>query len=254
MKKKFLIGLSLLTINLPIISQPFIASGKVEYEVKTNFKKTMGTGMWADMMAQYNNSSFNTGYYHLSFANNKSIYQFDHWHETEKMPEFLRKSDEENKWYANFAAGTFTTKKDIWGSAFFIQDSLPKIEWKLLNENRVIAGFNCRKAVGKIMDSVYVFAFYSEEILLPGGPTSINGLPGLILGLTIPRMYTSYIATKITLDAPEANNIQVPQTKKYFTKQQFAKEIKDRIKEWVSENDDEDSKNWLQQFTYRTFL
>ncbi|MFM2338046.1 MAG: hypothetical protein RL115_1239, partial [Bacteroidota bacterium] len=40
MKKKFLIGLSLLTINLPIISQPFIASGKVEYEVKTNFKKT----------------------------------------------------------------------------------------------------------------------------------------------------------------------------------------------------------------------
>jgi GLPGLI family protein len=254
MKKFFLLHLLISVFFIQTQAQQFIGSGKVEYEVKTNFKKTMGTGMWAEMMTQNTASPFNTGYYSLVFSQNKSLYKFDRWHEKEKMPEFLRKSDEENRWSNDYAAGMYTTKKDIWGSPFFIQDSIQKIEWKLLNENREIAGFNCRKAVGRMMDSVYIFAFYTEEILLPGGPCSINGLPGLILGLTIPRMYTSYIATKVTLDIPAGDKIETPQAKKYFTNTGYAKEIKDRLKEWVSEDDNEDGRNWLQQFSYRTFL
>ena len=81
------------------------------------------------------------------------------------------------------------------------------MEWRLTNENRVIAGFNCRKAVAKIFDSVYVFAFYTDEILIPGGPCSINGLPGMILGVTIPRLFTSWIATKVTLTGVDENII-----------------------------------------------
>ena len=51
---------------------------------------------------------------------------------------------------------------------------LEKIEWKITNDERVIAGLDCRKAVGRIMDSVYVIAFYSEQILVSGGPESFN--------------------------------------------------------------------------------
>src|SRR5688572_5179859 len=91
-------------------------------------------------------------------------------------------------------------QKNVYGSNFNVEDSIPAIQWKLSNENRMIAGFNCRKATGIIMDSVYVFAFFTEEIMIPGGPCSISGLPGMILGLTIPRLYTSYIATKIMVN------------------------------------------------------
>jgi GLPGLI family protein len=36
------------------------------------------------------------------------------------------------------------------------------------------------------MEDVYVFAFYTDDITtISGGPCSINGLPGMILGLTI---------------------------------------------------------------------
>jgi GLPGLI family protein len=50
-------------------------------------------------------------------------------------------------------------QKQIAGTNFVIADSI-KIEWKITNENREIAGYNCRKAVGKIMDDVYVLLFY----------------------------------------------------------------------------------------------
>jgi GLPGLI family protein len=36
-------------------------------------------------------------------------------------------------------------QKQIAGTNFVIADSIPKIEWKITNENREIAGYNCRK-------------------------------------------------------------------------------------------------------------
>ncbi len=96
----------------------------------------------------------------------------------------------------------------MYGSSIIVQDSIKNIQWKLSNETRMIAGFNCRKATGKIFDSVYVFAFYTDEILIPGGPASINGLPGTILGVTIPRLFTSWIATKVSVTSVAENDIK----------------------------------------------
>lgn len=104
------------------------------------------------------------------------------------------------------------------------------------------------------MDSVYVFAFYTDEITLTGGPVSVNGLPGLILGLTIPRLYTSYMATTVTLSGVSKEKVKVPTAKKYLTTAAFKKDIHSRIKEWISEDDDEDSKQWTNQFLWNTFL
>ncbi len=234
-------------------AQQFIDQAVVEYEVKTNIKKTMGNGMWAEMLKE-NMPQFKTGYYTLSFTDNKSLFKFDHWDEKVKIPEFLRKSDEENLWFYDYNTGKFNIQKDIYGSKFNVEDSIASIDWHLENENRIISGFNCRKAVGKIMDSVYVFAFYTDEITLTGGPVSINGLPGLILGVTIPRLYTSYMATKVTLSGVSKENVRAPSAKKYLTAAAFKKDIQSRIKEWMSEDDDEDSKQWTNQFLWNTFL
>lgn len=234
-------------------AQQFIDKAVIEYEVKTNVKKTMGNNSWAEMLKDQM-PQFKTGYFTYTFADNKSIYKFDRWDEKAKVPEFLRKSDEENVWYFNFATGRYNMQKDVFGSKFNVDDSIPVINWKLTNENREIAGFNCRKAVGKIMDSVYVFAFYTDEITIPGGPCSVNGLPGMILGLTIPRMYVSYIATKVSLAGVNVANIKPVEVKKYYTYTSLKSTVKDRIKEWVSEDDDEDGKMWMNQFMWNIFL
>ena len=232
-------------------AQLFIDKAVIEYEVKVNIKKTIGNSSWAEMMKE-NMPQFKTGYYQYTFADNKSVYKFDHWDE-KKVPEWMRKSDEENAWYFDHTAGRFNMQKNVYGSNFNVEDSIPVIEWRLTNENRIIAGFNCRKAVGKIMDSVYVFAFFTEEITIPGGPCSINGLPGMILGVTIPRMFASWIATKVIVNNINVSVIKPITVKKYYSYKSLKTTIKERTREWVSE-DDPESQKWIEQLYWNTLL
>ena len=252
MKTSLFFFVSLLLSFQKLQAQQFINKAEIEYEVKTNVKKTMGNNMWAEMLKD-NMPAFKTGYYRYIFADNKSIYKFDHWDPKAKMPEFLRRNDEENSWYFDHDKGRFNMVKAVYGSNFYVDDSIPKIEWKLESERRIIAGFNCRKAVGKILDSVYVFAFYTDEILIPGGPCSISGLPGLILGLTIPRIYTSWIATKIMVNDVVVSSIKPVTAKKYYTHLTMEATIKDRVKDWVR-SDDPESKKWMEQLMWNTLL
>lgn len=249
--KSLLLISFLLAVQISFAQQLFISKASVEYEVKVNIKKTMGNNSWAEMMKE-NMPAFKTGYYRLTFSDNKSIYKFDHWDEV-KVPEWMRKSDEENSWYVDHNSRKINMQKNIYGSNFNVEDSIPVIEWRLTNENRMIAGFNCRKAVGKIMDSVYVFAFYTDEIMLSGGPCSINGLPGLVLGLTIPRMYSSWIATKVMVNDVNISLIKPVTAKKYYSHTSLKNTLKERTKEWVNE-DDPDSKQWIDQLYWNTLL
>jgi GLPGLI family protein len=116
----------------------------------------------------------------------------------------------------------------------------------------VIAGFNCRKAVGKIFDSVYVFAFYTDEIMISGGPCSINGLPGMILGMTIPRLFTSWIATKVMINDVNDTAIKPASTKKSFPNKEFKNLLTDRIKEW--EEYYKDDKSVATRFLWNALL
>ena len=198
MKRNIFFILSVLLITAEANAQQFISKATIEYEVKANIKKTMGNNSWEEMLKE-NMPQFKIGYYKYTFADNKSVYKWDHWDEKVKVPEFMRKSDEDNVYYFDFGTGKMNMQKNVFGSNFNVEDSIPALEWKMINENRVIAGFNCRKAVAKMFDSVYVFAFYTDEITIPGGPCTISGLPGMILGVTIPRLYTSWIATKVSI-------------------------------------------------------
>lgn len=238
---------------IPAQAQQFIEKASIEFEVKTNVKKTMSNNTW-DEMLKSQMPDFKTAYFNYSFAQQKSIYKFVRWDEaSKKIPEWFRRSDEENSWYFDHANARYNMQKNIFGSNFNVEDSIPEIKWKLSNENRVIAGFNCRKATGIIMDSVYVFAFFTEEIMIPGGPCSINGLPGMVLGLTIPRLYTSFIATKIMLNDVNVAAIKPATAKKNFTYGSLKKELDERSSEWGS-SDDPDQAKWVEQFKWNAFL
>ena len=232
-------------------AQNFISSANIEFEVKTNVKKTMGNSSWAEMLKDQM-PEFKTGYYNYTFSNNQSIYKFARWQEGIKVPEFLRESDEDNSYYFDFNTNKFMMKKVVEGTSFNVEDTIASIQWKLSNESRVIAGFNCRKAVGIIMDSVYVFAFYTDEIMIPGGPCSISGLPGMILGLTIPRLYTSFIATKVMVTNVNTAIIQPISAKKYYTNKSLKSIVEERSKEWGG--DSEESRFWVNQFRWSTML
>jgi GLPGLI family protein len=252
--KKILFIATLIIVNCKVHAQQFINKAVIEYEVTTNIKKTMWSGSWAEMLKE-NMSDFKTAYYNYTFADNKSIYKFNRWSDKTKIPKWYKESDEENVWYFDFNTNKVNVQKQIQGTNFIIADSIPFIKWKLTNENREIAGFNCRKAIGKIMDSVYVFAFYTNDITISGGPCSISGLPGMILGLSIPRLYTSYIATKVSVNNVNVADIKPTTSKKCYSYVGLKTIIADKTKEWFTWGDDKEENLRLKNlFLWNAFL
>ncbi|MEO6159503.1 MAG: GLPGLI family protein [Pelobium sp.] len=132
-----------------------------------------------------------------------------------------------NQVFTDLTTSNFTTKKKVFEEDFIVKDSVRKIDWKITSEVREIAGYNCRRANALIMDSVYVVAFYTDEIPVSGGPESFTGLPGMILGVALPNEHITWFATKIT-DVPVADKeFVVPDNKK--TKPINIKELKAKI-------------------------
>ena len=253
MKSSYIL-IIVLFCSISAIAQQFVEKAEIEFEVNTNLKKNMSNNSWDEMMKE-NLSELKTSFWTYSFINNKSIFKFNRWSEKTRIPKNQKDQEEENSWYYDFDSNTMSSQKQIVGSNVVINDSIAPIEWKITNENREIAGYNCRKAVGKIFGEVYIFAFYTDDIMISGGPISINGLPGMILGLTIPRLYTSYIATKVNLTVNNPIEIKPITAKKTFSNQEFKNLIEDKTKDWWSyEKDEEVKKRQKNVFLWNALL
>ena len=252
--KSLIFFISGLLFTIHVQAQQFIDKAVIEYEVNTNLKKTMSNDSWDEMMKE-NLSDLKISYFTYTFADNKSIYKFNRWSPKTRIPKHEKDVDEENIWYFDFTSGKMNIQKQIVGTNFVITDSIHKIEWQITNEHREIAGYNCRKAVGKIMDDVYLFAFYTDDITISGGPCSINGLPGMILGLTIPRLYTSFIATKIDLVIINPSEIKPITAKKTYEVKELKSFLEEKTKDWFTYGDDkEENKRQKNMFWWNAFL
>ena len=131
---------ALLFVNTKTTAQQFINKGNIEFEVISNVKKTMGNSRWAEMLKDQM-PAFKTAYYNFTFADNKSIYKFDHYDEKKaKVPEFLRRGEDENEWYTNFTSGEAINQKSIFGTLLSLKDSIRNISWKISNETRMAKG------------------------------------------------------------------------------------------------------------------
>jgi GLPGLI family protein len=215
-------------------SQQFVNSGMIEYEVRVNNHKSFGDGIWGQMFKD-KMPQFSTSYYQLTFNNDKAIYKFDRLDERSKLPWKNWITSEDNIWYSDYSAGTFANHKSVFGEMYLMSDTLMKIDWKLSpNETREIAGFTCRKATGILFDSVYVFAFYTDEITVSGGPMGIQGLPGMILGITVPRMFTSWVATKVQVNGVNTSVVVAPQKGKKKRATDLLVDVKRATSDWGS--------------------
>jgi GLPGLI family protein len=252
--KSIYLYLAILVFTSSSNAQQFVDKAVIEFEVNTNLKKMMSNNSWDEKMKE-NLSELKTSYWNFTFANNKSIYKFGRWSPKTRIPKYQKDEDEENVWFHDFSNKTMSSQKLIASTSFVLTDSIANIEWKITNENREIAGYNCRKAVGKIFDDVYVFAFFTDEITISGGPCSINGLPGMILGLTIPRLYTSFIATKVSLNSENQTEIKPIVAKKTYKTAELKTILEETTKDWFRWNEDkEESKKWKNNFFWNAFL
>ncbi|MBC7937337.1 MAG: GLPGLI family protein [Rhizobacter sp.] len=197
-------------------AQDFITRGKIEFEVKRNIKRIVSAQQGAGDGFLSSLPEFDISYRDLIFSWNQSIYQPGRKNLTSVFPS-------SGEVYIDLEKRQSIRKSRFIDEEYVLADTLQKIRWKIENETRKIAGWECRKAVGRIYDSVYVVAFYCPEMIPQGGPELFSGLPGMILGLAIPRQYTTWFATKIEIANIDETKIVPPVIKK--NKQYNKKEL-----------------------------
>lgn len=115
-----------------------------------------------------------------------------------------------NTVYSDLNKNQKVTRKKIYNDFFLLKDNIKPINWKITGETREIAGYECQRANAIIMDSVYVVAFYTDEIPVSGGPESFGGLPGMILGLALPHDNVTWFAKTVRDKAIEAKLMTEP--------------------------------------------
>lgn len=101
--------------------------------------------------------------------------------------------------YQNLKTKELKSVFTLGGQDIVIADSLMNIKWKITDEYRNIAGYTCRRANGIVLDSIYIVAFYTDEIAVSGGPSCFRGLPGMILGVAVPELHFNMFATNVDL-------------------------------------------------------
>lgn len=234
MKKLLYIIALLSSPTLFAQQQQFITQGRIEYERKTNQHAFMDEGNMWDEAARKTMSKFVTYYYDLVFNGDRTLFKAGREPEA-KQNKYWGVFDSENTILTRLDSSASVTQRSIYNDLYVVTDSLRTISWKITPEIRKIANFDCRKAVGRIMDSIVVIAFYTDEILTNGGPESFNGLPGMIMGLAIPRLHTTWYATKLTLVEVTDKDLVAPKKGKKMTGDNYRSELKNILKQWGEE-------------------
>src|SRR5690349_8615193 len=149
--KNVLYIIALLCSPALFAQQKFITEGKIEYERKTNQHAFMDEGSMWDEAAKKNMPKFVTYYYDLVFKGDRTLFKTGRDPET-KQNKCWGVFDSENTILTNLDSSASVTQRSIYNDLYIVTDSLRTVSWKITPEIRKIAGFDCHKAVGRIMD------------------------------------------------------------------------------------------------------
>ncbi|WP_411274528.1 GLPGLI family protein [Daejeonella sp.] len=220
----------------------FTTQGSIEFEKSVNMhaqiKKMINKNnetFYLPAFEQYKKSQpqFKTMKSTLSFSKDKTLY-------TPVAAEVLSRTffselpaaNQHSIIYTDLNTSTSTAQKNVYEELFLVTDSTRKINWKLTSETRDIAGYNCRRANALIMDSIYVVAFYTDEIPVSGGPESFTGLPGMILGVALPHENITWFAKIVNDKALPSGTIIAPKKGKVTTSAGLITTLTKALKNW----------------------
>lgn len=128
--------------------------------------------------------------------------------------------------------------KSIFGETFNVVVN-NKYNWEITRERKDILGFSCIKAISnyETIDKngdkmkVTVYAWFTPDINISGGPFGFNNLPGLVLQAIKDKKFIFY-ATKINfIENQEEIDISLPKANVTIDESEFEALLKDKLLE-----------------------
>jgi GLPGLI family protein len=221
----------------------FIKSGIIEFDKTVNMYAMIKKSITKDNEAfltpafeayKKNNGQFKVLKSTLTFGNNQSLFSPIEPEVTTGGGFFGDNAGatQNNVIFNDLTTGKSVTQKKVFEETFLVKDTTRKIKWKITSEFREIAGYTCRRANAIMLDSIYVVAFYTDQIPVSSGPESFSGLPGMILGVALPHENMTWFATKVTPEPVPDNKLQAPAKGKAVTNKQFIGTLTSVMKDW----------------------
>ncbi|WPR73225.1 GLPGLI family protein [Flavobacterium sp. NG2] len=284
MKKRVLLLVFVLTAYLSVKAQEF--QGMAVYQSKTSsaeFKERMKgnkdiTPEMQKRMEDRMKSMFEKTFI-LNFDKSASLYKEEEKLETPgqdggggraRMMSSMMGTG--GAYYKNVKQKTYTIDKEFMGKQFLVKDSLPKLQWKMEGETRLIGGYNCFKATAvlsvteldfnalrpksdeekkkeeqeakekktNLFDNLMVpkeaviTAWYTPEIPVNQGPDKYWGLPGLILEINDGK--TVILCSKIVLNPKEKTVIKPSTSGKVVSQKEYDEIVVKKTKEFMESN------------------
>lgn len=220
----------------------FTTDGLIEFEKKTNMyaviKKSINKDNSSYMQTAFDaykksQPQFKVSKSTLAFSKDKTL--FTPIKEENSSRGFFGDdptSSQNNTIFTDLANSSFITQKNVYEEIYLVKDSIRKINWKITEEMREIAGYECRRANAIILDSIYVVAFYTDKIPVPAGPESFRGLPGMILGVALPHENMSWFATSIKDRPVSDTELKAPVKGKQMNNKGLMEAIQSALKNW----------------------
>ncbi|MFN4915288.1 MAG: GLPGLI family protein [Sphingomonadales bacterium] len=211
-------------ISVKPLTAQFSDSFTVYYTKTTNLHKNLGNEPWMEnikkVVPKYSKEKYilrgkNGISHYYPLPKEEGEAQIPVWISNGSTNEVIMQGD------------SFTLRKEVYELKVRVRDSVIPFKWKITNDKRSIAGYNCRKAIARFQDTVMIYAFYAEELVGTSGPEVVQSLPGVILGLGIPTYNTTWFADKVELNAAGFSPVLKPVKKeKEYNRESFRTELK----------------------------
>ncbi len=147
--------------------------------------------------------------------------------------EINKKENDDLTYYMNFKSNELLSTELLSnGQRCYVQDVIPKLNWKLLPEKKQIGSYRCQRASALFRCAEYE-AWFTTDIPLSVGPWKVGGLPGLIVSLSNKRTKITYkllsakyplIESSVVIVAPIPSKGKFMSFKDFATKEKAEQE------------------------------
>ena len=220
-------------VLLSAVSIAQITSGKIVYERRTNLKKTVGDNPRFGKMINEKNKIRKENF-ELLFNDSTSVFRYIEDEDEEEAQGMMKYFTQRNTLYQDLIENEFLLIMNSFGEEMFLQDSISHREWRVTDNKRKFAGYNCRKAIWQMNDSTRIYAWFSPDIVPTMGPEGFSGLPGTILGLATENGSIVYFASSVEEMAVSSELTHYDTGKKdVYTKAELKAKLIESMGKWM---------------------
>jgi GLPGLI family protein len=218
----------------------FLLSGSVIYEqiAKLNIQLEGDAAQFAEVLPKERKSEKI-----LYFTEDAALFENHHTEDVEESLEMqdganvmVKMAEPDNKMYTDLRAGEQIEQKEFMSRVFLIETELPKGDWKLTGEQKMILDYACQQAVSKEEDKE-VIAWFTPAIAVPAGPGKYGNLPGLVLEVNRDGGDFLLVAKSIEFKELEKGLLKKPTKGKEVSEEEYQAIVEEKMKEMGVEHE-----------------